>query len=70
MCMDMDTILYPSLLGDIRKDKILIPDLTAKDVVIRIFQMYLDDSSYSKINNVLDNGKVLNKTNWYDTTIM
>ncbi len=63
-------IPHQSPLGYKRKDKILVPDLTEKDVVIRIFEMYHNGLSYKKISNVLNEEKVLDKTNWYDTTIM
>ncbi len=32
--------------------------------------MYHNGLSYKKISNVLNEEKVLDKTNWYDTTIM
>ncbi len=63
-------IPHQSPLGYKRKDKTLVPDLTEKDVVIRIFEMYHSGLSYKKISNVLNEEKVLDKTNWYDTTIM
>lgn len=32
--------------------------------------MYHSGLSYKKISNILNEKKVLNKTNWYDTTIL
>lgn len=63
-------IPHKSPLGYVRKDKTLVPDLTTKDIVIRIFEMYHSGLSYKKISNILNEEKVLDKTNWYDTTIM
>lgn len=63
-------IPHQSHLGYVRKDKTLVPDLTTKDIVIRIFEMYHSGLSYKKISNILNEEKVLDKTNWYDTTIL
>lgn len=63
-------IPHKSPLGYVRKNKTLVPDLTTKDVVIRIFEMYHSGLSYKKISNILNEEKVLDKTNWYDTTIL
>ncbi len=63
-------IPHKNPLGYVRKNKTLVPDLTTKDVVIRIFEMYHKGLSYKKISNILNNEKVLDKTNWYDTTIL
>lgn len=56
-------------LGYKRVDKTLIPDIATKDVVIRIFNMYHSGLSYKKISNILNEEKVLNKTNWRDSTV-
>ena len=56
-------------LGYKRVDKILVPNIATKDVVIRIFNMYHSGLSYKKISNILNEEKVLNKTNWRDSTI-
>ncbi len=63
-------IPHQSPLGYKRKDKTLVPDVTTKDVVVRIFEMYHSGLSYKKISNILNDEKVLNKTNWRDSTIV
>ena len=45
-------------------------DYSSKDVVVRIFNMYHDGLSYKKISNILNDEKVLGKTNWRDSTIL
>ena len=45
-------------------------DETTKDVVIRIFNMYLEGKSYQQISNTLNDEKVLYPKHWRDTTIM
>ena len=57
-------------LGYKREDKKLVIDYSAKDIVIRIFNMYYNGLSYKKISNVLNEEKVLGKDNWRDSTIM
>ena len=47
-----------------------IIDETTKDVVIRIFNMYLEGKSYQTISNTLNAEKVLYPKLWRDTTIM
>ncbi len=47
-----------------------IIDETTKDVVIRIFNMYLEGKSYQQISNTLNKEKVLAPKHWRDTTIM
>ena len=51
-------------------NKKTIIDETTKDVVIRIFNMYLEGKSYQQISNTLNNEKVLYPKHWRDTTIM
>ena len=63
-------IPHQAPLGYKRVDKKLIPDITTKDIVIRIFEMYHNGLSYKKISNILNEEKVLGKTNWYDSTIV
>ncbi len=41
------------------KDKTLKIDNTTKDVVVRIFEMYLEGKSYQTIANILNKEKVL-----------
>ena len=57
-------------LGYKHKDKKLVIDLTTKDIVIRIFDLYHSGLSYQKISTLFNNEKVLNKTNWRDSTIV
>ena len=52
------------------EDKKLVIDYATKDVAIRIFNMYHDGLSYKKISNILNEEKVLDKTNWRDSTIL
>ena len=63
-------IPHQSPLGYKRENKTLVPDLTTKDVVIRIFEMYHSGLSYKKISNILNDERVLDKTNWRDSTIV
>ena len=51
-------------------NKKTIIDETTKDVVIRIFNMYLEGKSYQQISNTLNKEKVLAPKHWRDTTIM
>ncbi len=51
-------------------NKKTIIDETTKDVVIRIFNMYLEGKSYQQISNTLNKEKVLYPKHWRDTTIM
>ncbi len=51
-------------------NKKTVIDETTKDVIIRIFNMYLDGKSYQQISNTLNNEKVLAPKHWRDTTIM
>ena len=51
-------------------NKKTIIDETTKDVIIRIFNMYLEGKSYQQISNTLNKEKVLYPKHWRDTTIM
>ena len=51
-------------------NKKTVIDETTKDVVIRIFNMYLEGKSYQQISNTLNKEKVLYPKHWRDTTIM
>ena len=53
------------------KDKTLKIDVTTKDIVLRIFEMYLEGKSYQTISNILNDEKVLSPNNkkWCDSTI-
>ena len=57
-------------LGYKHEDRKLVIDYATKDVAIRIFNMYHDGLSYKKISNILNEEKVLDKTNWRDSTIL
>ena len=58
-----------SPLGFTRDNKKLVPDQQTKDIVVRIFDLYLEGKSHQSIANILNKEKVLGKTNWYDSTI-
>ena len=49
----------------------MVIDETTKDLVIRIFNMYLEGKSYQTIANILNNEDIPTQTNkkWKDTTI-
>ena len=51
-------------------DKMLVPDESTKDIVIRIFNLYHNGLSYQKIANLFKEEKVLGKENWRDNTIL
>ena len=53
------------------KDKTLKIDNTTKDVVVRIFEMYLEGKSYQTIANILNKEKVLypEVKHWIDSSI-
>lgn len=55
-------------LGFKRDEKRLVIDDTTKDVVIRVFDLYLSGKSHQAISNIYNAENVLNKT-WYDSTI-
>ena len=56
-------------LGFKRNNKKLVPDPLTKDIVIRVFDLYLEGKSYQSIANIYNEEKVLGKTNWRDSTI-
>ena len=56
-------------LGFKRENKKLVPDPLTKDIIVRIFDLYLDGKSHQAIANIYNKEKVLGKTNWYDSTI-
>ena len=53
------------------KDKTLKVDVVTKDIVLRIFELYLEGKSYQTISNILNEEKVLSPNNkkWCDSTI-
>ena len=56
-------------LGFKRIDKKLVPDLITKDVIVRVFDLYLEGKTHQTISNIYNKEKILGKTNWYDSTI-
>ena len=56
-------------LGFKRIDKKLVPDSLTKDVIVRVFDLYLEGKSHQTISNIYNKEKILGKTNWYDSTI-
>jgi len=63
-------IPHKAPLGYKHEDKKLVIDYSTKDIVIRIFDLYYNGYSYKKISNILNEEKVLGKTNWRDSTIL
>ena len=57
-------------LGYKHEDKKLVIDYSTKDIVVRIFDLYYNGYSYKKISNILNEDKVLGKTNLRDSTIV
>ena len=56
-------------LGYKHVDRLLVPDPLTKDVIVKIFNLYLEGNSHQKIANILNEEKVLGRTNWLDSTI-
>ena len=56
-------------LGFKRENKKLVPDPLTKDIIVRIFDLYLEGKSHQAIANIYNKEKVLGKTNCYDSTI-
>ena len=56
-------------LGYKHEDKKLVIDYSTKDIVERIFNLYYQGNSYQTISNILNEEKVLGKTNWRDSSI-
>ena len=57
-------------LGYKHENKKLVIDYATKDIVVRIFEMYLEGKSYQTIANIFNEEKVLDRTNWRDNTII
>lgn len=53
------------------KDKTLKVGVTTKDIVLRIFEIYLEGKSFQTISNILNDEKILSPNNkkWCDSTI-
>ena len=58
-----------SPLGFTRDNKKLVPDPLTKDIIVRVFDLNLEGKSHQTIANIFNKEQVLNKTNWYDSTI-
>ena len=57
-------------LGYKHVDKKLVPDPLTKDIVIRIYNLYFEGLTYNTIAKLFNKEKVLDKTNWKDTSIL
>ena len=51
-------------------DKKLVPDPLTKDIVIIIYNLYFEGLTYNTIAKLFNKEKVLDKTNWKDTSIL
>ena len=51
------------------ESKKMVIDETTKDIIIRIFNLYLQGKSYQTISNILNEEKVLEPKKWDDSTI-
>ena len=49
--------------------KKLVPDPLTKDIIVRVFDLYLESKSHQTIANIFNKEAVLERTTWYDTTI-
>ena len=56
-------------LGFKRDKKKLVPDPLTKDLVVRMYDLYLEGKSYQTIANIYNKEEILGKTNWKDSTI-
>ena len=58
-----------SPLGFKRDNKKLVPDPLKKNIIVKVFDLYLEGKSHQTIANIFNKEQVLGKTNWYDSTI-
>ena len=56
-------------LGFKRENKKLVPDPITRDIVIKMYDLYLEGKSYQAIANIYNKEQVLGRTNWLDSTI-
>ena len=56
-------------LGFKRDKKKLVHDPLTKDLVVRMYDLYLEGKSYQAIANIYNKEEILGKTNWKDSTI-
>ena len=59
----------PLPLGYQRINRKMIPNPLTKDIVVRLYDLYLEGKSYQTIANIYNKEQVLGKTNWLDSTI-
>ena len=55
--------------GFTRDGKKLVPDTLTKDIVKRIFNLYLEGKSHQTIANIFNKEEVNGRNTWYDSTI-
>lgn len=55
--------------GYMRENKKLVPDPKTMNLAIRIFELYTEGYSYTRISNLFNKEQVGGKTNWKDTHI-
>lgn len=58
-----------TLIGFKRIDKKLVPDELTKDIIIRMYDLYLEGKSYQGIANIYNKEEILGRINWLDSTI-
>lgn len=56
-------------IGFKRDNKKLVPDPLSKEIVIRMYDLYLEGKSYQAIANIYNKEQILGRTNWKDSTI-
>jgi len=59
----------PLPLGYQRINKKMIPNPLTKDIIVRLYDLYLEGKSYQTIANIYNKEQILGKTNWLDSTI-
>jgi len=55
-------------IGYKRDEKRLVIDDDTKDIIVRVFDLYLEGKSHQTISNIYNKENILNKT-WYDSSI-
>ena len=56
-------------LGFKRENKKLVPDPLTKDIIVRVFNLYLEGKSHQTIANIFNKEHIPGKKIWYDTSI-
>ena len=64
--LNKDTCQVELTLGYKRENKKLVPNPLTKDIVVRVFDLYLEGKSHQKIANIYNKENVLGKT-WRDS---